>query len=129
VLSLKKALVRTDSNSALGLAMTKLQPGDAEASHATMMAGGRKGQRTAAIRSRPSEFDAARSLGGTYRIERVLGVGGMGVVALAFDEKLERRVAIKFVNPALFVLPEMHKLFVDEARGMATSPSNRSLDC
>jgi eukaryotic-like serine/threonine-protein kinase len=58
-------------------------------------------------------------IGGTYRIERVLGVGGMGVVVLALDEKLERRVAIKFVSPALFVLPEMHRLFVDEARGMA----------
>jgi eukaryotic-like serine/threonine-protein kinase len=58
-------------------------------------------------------------IGGTYRIDCVLGIGGMGVVTLAFDEKLRRWVAIKFVNPSVFILPEMHKLFVDEARGMA----------
>jgi eukaryotic-like serine/threonine-protein kinase len=78
-------------------------------------------------RDRPAVDDALASVGvrggelvgGAYRIERVLGVGGMGVVALALDEKLQRRVAIKFVNPAMFVLPESHQLFVDEARGMA----------
>jgi serine/threonine-protein kinase len=58
-------------------------------------------------------------VGGTYRIEGVLGVGGMGVVAAALDERLQRRVAIKFVKSALSVLPQMKDLFAEEARAMA----------
>ena len=58
-------------------------------------------------------------VGGTYRIEGVLGVGGMGVVALALDERLDRQVAIKFVKPALFTIPEARSMFVEESRAMA----------
>ena len=58
-------------------------------------------------------------VGGMYRIEGVLGVGGMGVVALALDERLDRQVAIKFVKPSLFTIPEARSLFVEESRAMA----------
>lgn len=55
----------------------------------------------------------------TYRIVRPLGAGGMGVVTLAHDDRLDRDVAIKFVRPGLFKDSSLRELFSVEARAMA----------
>ena len=51
-----------------------------------------------------------------YRIDAVVGKGGMGVVYRAFDPGMERPVAIKVLPPALASDPEARDRFVQEAR-------------
>lgn len=58
------------------------------------------------------------ALAGEYRLERELGRGGMGVVYLAHDARLDRPVAIK-VLPPLGADPGTRERFVREARSAA----------
>src|SRR5947209_2524604 len=49
--------------------------------------------------SAPAPVKEGDVLAGKYRVERVLGVGGMGVVVAARHLQLDRRVALKFMLP------------------------------
>jgi eukaryotic-like serine/threonine-protein kinase len=55
-------------------------------------------------------------LAGKYRVERILGLGGMGVVVAAQHLKLDERVAIKLLVPEAFLDPEALVRFDREAR-------------
>jgi len=55
-------------------------------------------------------------LAGKYRVERVLGVGGMGVVVAAMHLQLDERVALKFLLPDALNNPESVARFAREAR-------------
>ena len=67
-----------------------------------------------------SEFAALQAaIGGQYTIERELGRGGMGVVLLARDVRLDRPVAIKVLPPHLSAQPEIRERFLREARTAA----------
>jgi WD40 repeat protein len=50
-----------------------------------------------------------------YRIERCIGAGGMGEVYEAFDESLQRMVAVKALAPEVTGQPERVRRFAQEA--------------
>ncbi len=68
---------------------------------------------------RPTLDDLAalrQALQGQYSVERELGRGGMGIVVLARDERLDRQVALKVLPPALADVAETRERFLREAR-------------
>jgi serine/threonine-protein kinase len=57
-----------------------------------------------------------RVLGGKFRVQRLLGEGGMGRVYLAEHVRIRRRSALKVLSPSLVGDPESIKRFDAEAR-------------
>jgi eukaryotic-like serine/threonine-protein kinase len=53
---------------------------------------------------------------GKYRVDRVLGEGGMGIVVAATHQQLDEKVALKFLRPSVASNPEIVQRFVREAR-------------
>jgi serine/threonine-protein kinase len=70
-------------------------------------------------RGDPREVAGVREgqvLAGKYRVEKVLGVGGMGAVVAAHHLQLDTKVALKFLLPAMLEHPEAVGRFSREAR-------------
>jgi eukaryotic-like serine/threonine-protein kinase len=71
----------------------------------------------------PAEVEAfarfAAALAGQYELEREIGRGGMGIVYLARDTRLERQVAIKTLPVHLANDPLVRERFLREARTAA----------
>jgi len=70
------------------------------------------------VQGQPSFYDAlvGKRIAGRYVVEKLLGSGGMGVVASAKYPELGQRVAIKFLRPELAADPVVSARFSREAR-------------
>ena len=66
-----------------------------------------------------SPVEPGEILAGKYKVERVLGVGGMGVVVAAQHVQLEEHVAIKFMLPEALKIPDAVARFLREAKAAA----------
>ena len=59
----------------------------------------------------------SRTLADRYRLDALIGMGGMGAVYSAWHLAIERRVAVKILQPNIAILdPRMVTLFEREAR-------------
>lgn len=62
-----------------------------------------------------------------YRLEKRVGAGGMAVVFRAWDERLDRWVALKILAPALATDEVFRHRFLREARAAAAVDAVRHL--
>jgi serine/threonine-protein kinase len=58
-------------------------------------------------------------LAGKYRVDKILGIGGMGMVVAATHLEIDKRVALKFMLPSSHESPEITARFTREARAAA----------
>src|SRR5207253_686938 len=63
-----------------------------------------------------------------YDVLEVIGRGGMGIVFKAFDQQLQRVVAIKVMSPQLAASASARKRFVREARAAASIRNEHVID-
>ncbi|MCL4203618.1 MAG: protein kinase [Pirellulaceae bacterium] len=67
----------------------------------------------------PSDVPGSLGRLGHYEVQQVLGSGGFGTVLRAFDDKLQRMVAIKLISPELATTSPARKRFLREAQACA----------
>lgn len=63
-----------------------------------------------------NQVQMGQLIAGKYRVEQLLGRGGMGVVMAALHEQLNQRVALKFLTDDAYQQPEAVTRFLREAR-------------
>ncbi len=73
-----------------------------------------------------SQSSSEVDFGPRYRVEKLLGQGGMGAVYQAYDLDLNRTVALKLVRPELMVHPEAMQRFKQELL-LASKISHRNI--
>ena len=83
------------------------------------------GSSVPALKSGGSLYPGAE-LGSRYRIEALLGKGGMGTVYKAHDVELDRTVALKLILPELLNRPETMQRFKQELL-LASSISHKNI--
>jgi serine/threonine protein kinase len=84
-------------------------------------------------RKRPRETPADRArigtvIANTYRIDEIIGRGAIGAVFSAMHLRLERAVAVKFVDPSLVDDPEIRARFKREAKISASIGSAHAVE-
>jgi eukaryotic-like serine/threonine-protein kinase len=62
------------------------------------------------------DVQVGQLIAGKYRVQQMLGRGGMGVVMAALHEQLNQRVALKFLTDEAYQQPEAVTRFLREAR-------------
>jgi serine/threonine-protein kinase len=77
---------------------------------------GDSGEAAPATATTLSGIEIGTVLAGKYRIEKLLGEGGMGVVLAAHHLHLDERVAIKFLRPEILQNRDIVGRFLREAR-------------
>ncbi len=94
-----------------GTPAERLDPTGAPADHWRLALGSSSRPPTANVGVQPGDV-----LAGKYRVERVLGAGGMGVVVAAHHLELDEKVAIKFLLPEALGKPDLLARFERESR-------------
>lgn len=74
---------------------------------------------TAPSSNRGSEVAVGDVIDGKFRVDKILGIGGMGVVVLATHLELDERFALKFLKPDLAASQQTVERFAREAKAAA----------
>jgi serine/threonine protein kinase len=80
------------------------------------------------MQSQPTAIGPGAVLGGDFRIERPLGMGGMGSVYLAQQISTGKARAVKVMHPGLVSSPGMRDRFIQEARIGSMIPSDHVVE-
>lgn len=81
-----------------------------------------------ALPGSPDDPFIGELLDGRYRVLRLLGVGGIGLVYLCRHEALEKPVALKVLRPEYVLHEDLNARFLNEARAASAIKSPRIVD-